>query len=719
MPRVKALLDCVGLALCEKARKALSGHARFGDALPDVVKAAHDHLHKEFTTPDLRAAIHDLVTLDPPAYCERVKKAVDGLARVQAVPFKAELADYLSHLPAFARRFLMRPSDPTGTTVPEAVKFFKPEELLPFLPPHRPKLQVGHEPAGLDNWKLKEMLGVGETAETWIAQDATNPDRRTAIKFAVDPESQVAIREHHELFTDVFKLTDEPGVAPLLEVYLGTDPPALESVFVAGYDLTSLIWDWRWKYDAAKPEAALKLIRRLCDIVARAHAHGVIHRDLKPSNVRLHPTDGGKFTMWVTDFGWGQISSARSLQLSKHGTARGEQQWLAYRGAHTPLYASPQQVKKEPPDPRDDVYALGVIWYQLLRRDPHCEPPVGGEWVEEMRPHGVTDSQAKLLSACLSTRPEKRPRNTRELAEMLANVSVAEKAPAQNTDGSRIISLKDYQAPLQAAKAAAKAATPVVGAKGLPGFGGLPRTVVNAVGMAFVAIPPGRFQMGSPDTEPGRREHEGPQHPVVISRPFYMGLCPVTQGQFERVMGKNPSAFSRGHGGSPEHPVEMVSWHDAAAFCEALGRLPGEQMHGRAYRLPTEAEWEYCCRAGTTGPFSVGDKLTPADCHFASAAGKTGHTRTEAVGKHRANGFGLLDMHGNVQEWVNDWYDEYYYFDSPADDPPGPARGTLKVVRGGCFTAFANDCRSAARRGHAPTSPSNTTGFRVVLMVNG
>jgi formylglycine-generating enzyme required for sulfatase activity len=141
-------------------------------------------------------------------------------------------------------------------------------------------------------------------------------------------------------------------------------------------------------------------------------------------------------------------------------------------------------------------------------------------------------------------------------------------------------------------------------------------------------------------------------------------------------------------------------------------------MHGRAYRLPTEAEWEYCCRAGTTGPFSVGDKLTPADCHFASSAGKT-HTRTEAVGKHRANGFGLLDLHGNVQEWVNDWYDEYYYFDSPADDPPGPVRGTLKVVRGGCFTAFANDCRSAARRGHAPTSATNTIGFRVVLMVNG
>lgn len=720
MPRVKALLDSVGLALCEKARKALSGHARFGEALPDVAKAALDHLHKEFPTPELRTAIGEMVCMLPAVYRERVVKTVEGLSRVQAVPFRAELTDYLTHLPIVSKRFLMRPSDPSGTTVPENIKFFKAEELLPFLPPHRPKLQAGHEPSGLDNWKLRELLGVGETAETWIAEDPGSHGTRTAIKFAVDEESRSAVIEQQHLFHEVFKLADEPGVVPLTSVFLDTDPPAIESKYVSGYDLASLIWDWRWQYDSPKPEAALKLMRRLCDIVAHAHAKGVIHRDLKPSNIRLHPTDGGKFTMWLTDFGWSQISSARSLCLSRSNTPRGEQLWLAYHGAHTPLYASPQQVKKEPPDPRDDVYALGVIWYQLLRRDPHAEAPVGSEWAAEMAPAGVTDSQARLLMSCLSTRPEKRPRNTRELAEMLANVAVADRTPTHGTDGSKLIAVSGQSKAVEQAMAATKSAAPVVTAP-LPGLAHLPRTITNSFGMAFALVPPGRFQMGSADTEPGHREHESPPHPVAITHPFYMSVYPVTQAQFEKVTGRNPAAFTRGHGGGSDHPVETVSWSDAVRFCEALNRLPTEQIHGRVYRLPTEAEWEYCCRAGTASAFFFGDKLAPKDCHYATPGsfGKTGgQGRTEPVGKHRANAFGLYDMHGNVQEWVNDWYDEYYYFDSPAEDPQGPEYGTLKVVRGGCWTAFGNDCRSAARRGHDPNSPTNTIGFRVALAVN-
>lgn len=723
MPRVKAFLDCLGLALCEKARKALFGTLRFGDVIQDVAKTTLDNTHKELPTAELRKAIAEMVSMPAAQYAERVKQTVDGLARVQAVPFKAELMDYLSHVPSFARRFLMRPSDPTGKSVPDAVNFFKADELLPMLPPHRPKLGVGREPAGLDNWKLKELLGVGETAETWLAEDATQPGRYAALKFAVDDESKKAIGERQQLFHDAFKLNEQAGVVPLSSVYLETDPPGLESPFISGYDLASLMWDWRWKFDGPKPEAALKLLRRLCDIIAHAHAKGVVHRDLKPSNVRLHPTEGGKFTLWVTDYGWGQISSARSILLSKNSTPRGEQQWLDLRGAHSPLYASPQQMKKDPPDPRDDVYALGMIWFQLLRRDPHAEAPVGTEWAEEMRPYGVTDSQARLLTACLAVRADKRPKNTRELSELLAHVAVDRKTD----DGSKLLALKGQSSTLKAAYdqalAASKAAAPVVATKsksGAHGFGGLPRGVTNSAGMTFALVPPGRFSMGSPDAEAGRREHEGPQHPVAVHKPFYLSVFPVTQLQYERVMGRNPAAFTRGHGGGPDHPVEMVSWHDAARFCEHLGQLPDEEGHARTYRLPTEAEWEYACRGGTSAAYHSGDKLTPKDAHFATpgAFGKSGGSgHTAPVGKAEPNAFGLFDMHGNVQEWVSDWYDEYYYHDSPPDDPTGPEHGTLKVVRGGCWTAFAADCRSAARRGHPPDSPTNTIGFRVVLVV--
>ena len=720
MSRVKQLLDCLGLALCDKARKAMFGTVRFGDVIQDVAKATLDNAHKELPTAELRQAIAEMVSLPPVQYSARVKETVDGLARVQAVPFKAELTDYLSHVPSFARRFLMRPGDPTGKTVPEQCNFFKSDELLPMLPPHRPKLGVGREPAGLDNWKLQELLGVGETAETWLAEDATQPGRFAALKFAVDDDTKKAVVAQQQLFHEAFKLNDEPGVIPLSSVYLETDPPGLESAFVGGYDLASLMWDWKWRFNVPKPEAAIKLLRRICDIVAHAHAKGVVHRDLKPSNVRLHPTEGGKFTLWVSDFGWGQISSARSLLLSKNSTPRGEQQWLALRGAHSPLYASPQQMKKEPADPRDDVYALGMIWFQLLQRDPHAAAPVGTEWAEEMRPHGVTDSQSRLLTACLAVRADKRPKNTRELAEYLAQVAVEPKAD----DGSKLMSLKGHSAVKSAfdqALAASKAAAPKLStSKSTAGYGGLPRGVNNSAGMTFALVPPGRFTMGSPEGESGHREHEGPAHPVAVKKPFYLSVYPVTQAQYERVMGRNPSAFTRGHGGGPDHPVEMVSWEDAVRFCERLGRLPDEEAHGRAYRLPTEAEWEYACRAGTSAAFSCGDKLGPKEAHFAAPGsfGKSGGSgHTAAAGGREPNAFGLFDMHGNVQEWVSDWYDEYYYHDSPPEDPQGPEHGTLKVVRGGCWTAFPSDCRSAARRGHAPDSPTNTIGFRVVMVV--
>jgi formylglycine-generating enzyme required for sulfatase activity len=515
-------------------------------------------------------------------------------------------------------------------------------------------------------------------------------------------------------------------------VYLETDPPCLEAPFVSGYDLAGLMLDWKWRYDTAKPEAALKLIRRLASIVAKAQEKGVFHRDLKPSNVLLHPTDGGKFTMWVTDFGWGQIGSVRALELAKGGP-KGEQQRLAHRGAATSLYACPQQAKKEPPAATDDVHAIGVIWYQLLKRDPAAAAPFGAEWIEELRPAGFTDSQARVLQACLNTRTDKRPKNAAALVESLAGVTVG--APeVGGADGSKLISLKnpssthhtpvattrgkEYNAEAAANSAAAMLASLGGGplASGGPGTSttGAIRLVKNSIGMTFVRVPAGTFRMGD-DTS--GRTYEGPVHAVKITRPFYISVTPVTQAQYEAVKGKNPSKFSRSRGGGLEHPVEHLTWDQAFRFCDKLARTADEQSHRRNYRLPTEAEWEYACRAGTTTDFAFGDKLRPADALFATSGHKQSGKSTGPVAQFPANAFGLHDFHGNVQEWVNDWFDEYYYFDSPAEDPPGPKRGQMRVVRGGCWALPAIECRSAARRGHAPDSPSETIGFRVVMEV--
>jgi formylglycine-generating enzyme required for sulfatase activity len=730
VPRLQALLECVGQALCEKGRKALQGQWPFPDVLPDVARAAFDYAHQKLPGGDLRTAIADCASVDNTEYERRIGELIAELGTTHAVP-RTELAAYLRALPVAVRQVLRRPSDPEGLTVPDRFAPGKPEELALFLPPRIPRFSPGDKPAGLDNWTLTELRGLGQDSEMWRGEDAAQPDLApAALKFAIEPEAAARVRAGTALFTQVFELNDIPGVLPLRSVYLETDPPCLEAPFVHGYDLTGLMFEWKWRYDSAKPEAALKLVRRLASIVAKAHEKGVVHRDLKPSNVILHPTEGGKFTLWVSDFGWGQIESVRALELAKIGP-RGEQLRLAGRGAATVLYACPQQVKKEPPAPTDDVHALGMIWFQLLKRDPCAAAPFGTEWIEELRPAGFTDSQARVLQACLSTRPDKRPKSAGALAEALAGVTVAPPDPA-GPDGSKLIALKSSgtHVPLTTARgrkfdgdaAAASAAAMLAKVGGGPLTAGGPgssavgpvRLVKNSIGMTFVRVPAGTFRMGD-DTS--GRPFEGPVHEVKITRPFYVSVVPVTQAQYEAVKAKNPSRFNRTHGGGPEHPVEQVTWDQAFRFCDKLGRLPDEQVHRRTYRLPTEAEWEYACRAGTATDYSCGDRLTGKDALFATSGHKQSGKCTGAVSQFPANAFGLHDLHGNVQEWVNDWFDEYYYFDSPPSDPPGPKLGQLRVVRGGCYAMLPIDCRSAARRGHAPESASETIGFRVVMDV--
>jgi formylglycine-generating enzyme required for sulfatase activity len=732
MHRLKALLECVGLALCDKGRKAFQGERSFGDVLPDVAKAALDLAHKAIVADDIRHALALAASAPAWDYDETMRKVVDGLGKVQSVPFRDELIDYLAYFPASVRQVLRRPSDPDGKTAPDKLEFYKGEELLLFLPPRPPKFRPGPAPAGCDHWELGTLRGLGECSEVWEAYDDDHPDQApVALKFAIDYETVMRVRSAKSLFETAFGLNDIPGIVPLRTVYFDTEPPAFEYGFVPGYDLTSLMNDWKWRYDAPKPEAALKLMRRLAGIVAQAHDRRVIHRDLKPSNVLLHPTHDGKFTMWVTDYGWGQIESARSLELARSGTPRGEQLRLSLRGAHTPLYASPQQQKKDPPDLRDDVHALGVIWYQLLKRDPHSAGPVGSEWAEAFEPYGFTESQEKLLTSCLAVRPEKRPTNARDLAEQLMTVEIG---PNVGPDGSRLISLKSTKSSVHVPKvvsvrgqvvteddSAAKAAAGLLSVEWGSGMSlnvgkasDLPTVLRNSLGMTFALVSPSTFEMGAFEDEKGRHDHELPRHTVKWTKPFYISTHLVTQAMYEQVTGKNPSAHTRSKGGSPDHPVESVGWHDAEKFCAKLGKVREEDQNHHRYRLPFEAEWELACRAGTESPFWCGQKLCDKEAVF--NGGSKG--KTAPVGRRAANPFGLYDVHGNVAEWCMDWYDEYYYFDSPTIDPHGPKHGLMKVTRGGSYASLPTECRSAARAAHAPDRPGSTIGFRVVLMVN-
>jgi formylglycine-generating enzyme len=256
-----------------------------------------------------------------------------------------------------------------------------------------------------------------------------------------------------------------------------------------------------------------------------------------------------------------------------------------------------------------------------------------------------------------------------------------------------------------------------------------PKTISNSIGMKLMRIPEGKFLMGSPEGEKGRGDHEGPEHEVRIAKAFYLGACEVTQGEYEKVMGTNPSRFSATGGGKDKvkglkttrFPVECVSYEDAVKFCKKLSATKGERA-GK-YRLPTEAEWEYACRGGAKGktPFHFGNSLSSHQANFdgtrprGDAAKGPSLERTCAVGSFQPNGYGLFDMHGNVDEWCQDWYGEKYYANSPADDPPGPSEGKYRVYRGGSWTDGGESCSSANRNGREKVG-NDYLGFRVVLV---
>ena len=221
--------------------------------------------------------------------------------------------------------------------------------------------------------------------------------------------------------------------------------------------------------------------------------------------------------------------------------------------------------------------------------------------------------------------------------------------------------------------------------------------------MDFVRIEAGAFQMGSNSSE--SVEDEKPVHPVRISRPFYVGTYEVTQGQWEAVMESNPSRFT----GDAARPVENVAWDDVQAFIRQLNTKEG----GTRYRLPTEAEWEYAARAGSTTAYSFGDnasQLGQYAWHDANAGGTT-----HPVGRLQPNAWGLYDMHGNVWEWVQGWHGAYA--NGSVTDPTGSQPGSLGVARGGGWHNGARFCRSAIRRDVAPGDRGASLGFRLVREV--
>jgi formylglycine-generating enzyme required for sulfatase activity len=528
-----------------------------------------------------------------------------------------------------------------------------------------------------------------------------------------------------------------------------------------------------------------------------AHERGMVHRDVKPGNLIVTAREK---EVKLLDFG---LARGPREQME----ANNQTQTGALMG--TPEYMAPEQAADaRGADIRADVYSLGCTLYFLLAgRPPFQADSVLGTVLahlqEEPRPltdlrPGVPAGLWSVVARMLAKKPEQRYQTPIEVVKALQPFLEAPAKPGATVaprpvQGPAVAEQKDSpfadlgkapgRKPVKKAvkdRAATKAPAawwrrPPV----LAGFGaavaalvvlaslwaggmfkgktrgevrgvdkGWPQEIENSIGMKLVRIPPGTFTMGSPRGEEGRHDSDEGQHPVEITKEFWLGVHEVTQKQFKEVMGYNPSCFSRDGEGKPgakyeygqpgggkekapadtgNFPVENVSWEEAREFCAKLSQRAEEKSGGRTYRLPSEAEWEYSCRGGAPSyqVFHFGASLSSSEANFDGnhpygGAGKdTYRERTCKVGGYEKNRFGLYDLHGNVWEWCSDWYGEGYYGKSPPSDPKGPSEGVYRVVRGGSWYSRGSGCRSAYRSGRAPGFRDDNLGFRVTLVPSG
>ena len=582
--------------------------------------------------------------------------------------------------------------------------------------------QVGSGSLLAGRYRIVERLGVGGVGQVWLAEDADMGGMEVAIKvlsaaLARDADAVEAFRREAAV---ALKLT-HPGICRLYTLDTAGEVKFLAMEHIRGRTLAAELQD--------RPGRAIPLDELVAMFAPLAealdHAHGlqppILHRDIKPGNIMIAPGGAAK----LMDFG---IAC--------------EVEHAAAQASMTPRYASPEQFRGREMTPASDVYSFAAVVYECLAGRPY----VGGEedvsWAILERPFPAIESQAAGVNAALASglakSPQDRPASAGELLQRLADAaSREEKQPPRRTLRWVLLALVPVvalgvglliwhlvRAPkLITPENACQVQQDCAREHGIPVIETLP--VGGGVTMQLVVIPAGKFLMGSAvsakqlasqyGTDSDYYADELPQRTVTITRPFYMGVTEVTQAQYKAVMGAEPW---KGRGFVQEgeaHAASYVSWNDAAEFCKRLSAKVG-----RTVRLPTEAEWEYACRGGSTTMYSCGDEdwTVYGYAWHKGNAWDVGEKYAHAVGSKKPNAWGLFDMHGNVWEWCGDYYgeDTYSAKDNTAD-PAGPARGDQRVVRGGSFTHLDRHCRSAQRARVRPGGAWEDGGFRVVLPV--
>jgi eukaryotic-like serine/threonine-protein kinase len=615
-------------------------------------------------------------------------------------------------------------------------------------------------------YKIIKLLGSGGFGDTYLAIDIDLPNHPKCVVKHLKPNSNPAVLQVvRRLFESeaqvLYRLGNDHDQIPRLFAHFEEQGEFyLVQEFVDGEDLSQEIISGQ----RLSETEVTKLLREILEVLAVVHQKNIIHRDIKPQNLMRRRQDG---KIVLIDFG--AVKELNTIIVNTQG------QTSVSVVVGTPGYMPIEQAAGQP-QLCSDVYAVGILGISALTGlKAHELPtdPTNGEVIWR-KSANVSDKLAVVLSKMVSyhfrdrypsaesalqalKQPQKPPSPPRPVPQPpkpqptphvsrrqviktagwlaggfgLAVVGNRLLFPSGSGDITNTTPMTSEtvppiaQTPVSTSSPASNRLqtftfeTVTVNARGkITNRRNLQaryfaEDLGNGVTLEMVEIPGGTFTMGSPPTEAQRREDEGPQRQVRVPD-FFMGKYPVTQAQYQAIMGKNPARFQ-----GERKPVQRVSWDDAVEFCQKLS-----QKTGKTYRLPSEAEWEYACRAGTTTPFYFGKTITTdlvnydGNYPYGSAPKGVYRQRTTNVGNFPPNSFGLYDMHGNIWEWCQDTY-KTNYKGAPTDGIAYESgnNNDYRLLRGGSWNDAAWNCRSALRSWLARANSSYDVGFRVVAVV--
>ncbi|MEO1994304.1 MAG: bifunctional serine/threonine-protein kinase/formylglycine-generating enzyme family protein [Planctomycetaceae bacterium] len=516
---------------------------------------------------------------------------------------------------------------------------------------------------------IEKMLGRGGMGEVWKAIDTVG-ERPVVLK--VLPSHLICSEKDVELvrksFRHVYALQHQ-HICPVHDMGFDLNIGYFVVMkFLEGQSLDDYRHHFEETHDDFPLSEAMRLLTPVATALDYAHRQDVVHRDIKPDNIMV--LEAGH-DIQIVDFGLAETIRSTMAKVS-----------VAYLDVSgTGPFMSPEQWKGTFQDGRTDQYSLAIVAYHLITG---------------YLPFSVTQPIAMRECAINELLPR--------IPDVPDQVNEAiQRATAKKMD-ERFPTCADFMQALSGGPAVSQDSITARAAVPQPAQQ-LPKHLENSMGMPFVRIPAGEFDMGSDSDDSLAQDAERPQHRVRLTRPFYMGVVPITQQQFQAVTAETPASPFQ-----PDHPVHSITWTQAHEFCFQLGALDPDPYD---YRLPSEAEWEYACRAGDVKRFSFGDEIS--DLKDFAWFVENSNSELQAVGQKKPNAWGLYDMHGNVNEWTYDRFDLAYYEAAPIDDPHGPHSGGSRVMRGGAFNSEAGPCRAAHRGSYLESFTSLTIGFRVIL----